>query len=60
MVKDYIDIRAVFSKEGRAVFISHLDLMRTMQRAFSARRFPFGTQKATIRTSTLCFRLRCH
>ncbi len=26
--------RILFSKTGRAVFISHLDLMRTMQRAF--------------------------
>ena len=40
MVKDYIDIRAVFSKEGRAVFISHLDLMRTMQRAFKRAKIP--------------------
>lgn len=28
-----INLRAVFEKSGRAVFISHLDLMRTMQRA---------------------------
>ena len=27
-------LRARFAKEGRAVYISHLDLMRTMQRAF--------------------------
>ena len=27
-------LRLRFAKEGRAVFISHLDLMRTMQRAF--------------------------
>jgi radical SAM-linked protein len=27
-------LRLRFSKEGRAVYISHLDLMRTMQRAF--------------------------
>ena len=26
--------RILFAKEGRAVYISHLDLMRTMQRAF--------------------------
>ncbi|MCM1329259.1 MAG: TIGR03936 family radical SAM-associated protein [Ruminococcus sp.] len=28
-----IEIRACFEKSGRAVFISHLDLLRTMQRA---------------------------
>ena len=28
------DLRMRFIKEGRAVYISHLDLMRTMQRAF--------------------------
>ena len=28
-------LRLVFAKEGRAVYISHLDLMRTMQRAFT-------------------------
>ena len=27
-------LRLRFSKKGRAVYISHLDLMRTMQRAF--------------------------
>ncbi len=27
-------LRLLFSKEGKAVYISHLDLMRTMQRAF--------------------------
>ncbi len=32
---DKKNLRAVFSKSGRAVFISHLDLMRTMQRAFN-------------------------
>ncbi len=29
------DYRLMFKKEGRAVYISHLDLMRTMQRAFA-------------------------
>ena len=29
------DVRAFFRKEGRAKYISHLDLYRTMQRAFS-------------------------
>ena len=32
MVKDYYDVRAVFKKTGRAIFISHLDVMRLMQR----------------------------
>ena len=27
-------LRLRFDKKGRAVYISHLDLMRTMQRAF--------------------------
>ena len=27
-------LRLIFSKEGRAVYISHLDLMRTFQRVF--------------------------
>ena len=27
-------LRLRFAKKGRAVYISHLDLMRTMQRAF--------------------------
>ena len=28
-------LRLRFSKTGRAIYISHLDLMHTMQRAFS-------------------------
>lgn len=35
-----IDIRAVFEKSGRAVFISHLDLFRTMQRALKRSKLP--------------------
>lgn len=35
-----IDIRACFEKSGRAVFISHLDLLRTMQRAVKRSRIP--------------------
>ena len=31
---DTVQYRLVFEKTGRAVYISHLDLMRTMQRAF--------------------------
>lgn len=33
-------LRLVFSKTGRAVYISHLDLMRTMQRAFLRAGYP--------------------
>lgn len=33
-------LRLRFSKTGRAVYISHLDLMQTMQRAFSRAGFP--------------------
>lgn len=34
------DYRLVFAKEGRARYISHLDLMRTMQRAIKRARVP--------------------
>ncbi len=40
MVKDYYDLRAVFKKTDRAVFISHLDLMRVMQRSFKRAKLP--------------------
>ncbi len=40
MVKDSIDVRLVFSKKDRARFISHLDLMRTMTRAFNRGKIP--------------------
>ena len=32
--------RLTYSKKGRAKFISHLDLMRTMQRAFKRAKLP--------------------
>lgn len=35
-----INLRASFEKSGRAVFISHLDLVRTMQRAVKRSRLP--------------------
>lgn len=35
-----INLRARFEKSGRAVYISHLDLMRTMQRAFKRSKIP--------------------
>lgn len=34
MDENPVKLRLRFSKEGRAVYISHLDLMRTLQRAF--------------------------
>lgn len=34
------DLRAVFAKSGRAVYISHLDLNRCMQRAFRRAKLP--------------------
>ncbi|MCM1023787.1 MAG: TIGR03936 family radical SAM-associated protein [Prevotella sp.] len=34
------ELRAKFEKSGRAVYISHLDLMRTMQRAFKRSKIP--------------------
>lgn len=34
------DVRAIFSKTGRAVYISHLDLNRCMQRAFRRSKLP--------------------
>ena len=35
-----INLRAIFEKSGRAVFISHLDLLRTMQRAIKRSKIP--------------------
>ncbi|MGN0675195.1 MAG: TIGR03936 family radical SAM-associated protein [Oscillospiraceae bacterium] len=35
-----VNLRAVFEKSGRAVFISHLDLLRTMQRAIKRSKIP--------------------
>lgn len=35
-----INLRAVFEKSGHAVFISHLDLMRAMQRAIKRSKIP--------------------
>lgn len=35
-----INLRAVFEKSGRAVYISHLDLFRTMQRALKRSKIP--------------------
>lgn len=35
-----INVRASFEKSGRAVFISHLDLVRTMQRAVKRSKLP--------------------
>lgn len=40
MVKDYYDIRAVFRKTDKAIYISHLDLMRVMQRTFKRAKLP--------------------
>lgn len=40
MVKDYYDVRAVFKKTDRAIYISHLDLMRVMQRTFKRAKLP--------------------
>ena len=34
------DIRAFYRKEGRAKYISHLDLYRTVQRAFQRAKLP--------------------
>ena len=33
-------VRMVFAKEGRAVFISHLDLLRCVSRAFGRANLP--------------------
>lgn len=40
MEENRFDRRITFSKSGRAVYISHLDLMRTMQRAFKRAGLP--------------------
>ena len=34
------DIRAFYRKEGRAKYISHLDLYRTIQRSFQRSKLP--------------------
>ena len=38
--KPVYDIRAFYRKEGRAKYISHLDLYRTVQRAFQRAKLP--------------------
>ncbi|MBQ7144759.1 MAG: DUF2344 domain-containing protein [Oscillospiraceae bacterium] len=40
MIEAGTKLRLRFAKEGRAVYISHLDLMRTMQRAFLRAGYP--------------------
>ncbi len=40
MVKDYYEVRAIFKKTDRAIYISHLDLMRVMQRTFKRAKLP--------------------
>lgn len=45
MVKDYYDVRAVFKKTERAIYISHLDLMRVMQRTFKRAGVPIWFTK---------------
>lgn len=45
MVKDYFDVRAVFKKTDRAIYISHLDLMRVMQRTFKRAGVPIWFTK---------------
>ena len=37
---DKYEVRGIFEKTGRAVFISHLDLFRTMQRAMKRSKIP--------------------
>lgn len=45
MVKDYYDVRAVFKKTDRAIYISHLDLMRVIQRTFKRAGVPIWFTK---------------
>lgn len=45
MVKDYYDVRAVFKKTDRAIYISHLDLMRVIQRTFKRSKLPVWFSK---------------
>lgn len=44
-MEERFSYRFVFSKTDRAVFISHLDLMRAMQRAFKRARLPIWHTK---------------
>ena len=40
--------RLLFTKTGRARYISHLDLMRTFQRAFSRAKIPIKIGRAHV------------
>lgn len=42
------EYRAVFSKTGRAKYISHLDLMRAFQRVFKRAHLQYGTLRVSI------------
>lgn len=42
------EYRAVFSKTGRAKYISHLDLMRAFQRVFKGHICQYGTLRVSI------------
>lgn len=44
-MEERYDYRLTFSKSDRAVYISHLDLMRTMQRAFKRAKLPIWYTK---------------
>lgn len=44
-MEERFDYRLTFSKSDRAVYISHLDLMRTMQRAFKRANLPIWYTK---------------
>lgn len=54
---DKKEVRAVFSKTDRAVYISHLDLMRTIQRAVKRAKLPVWYSEGFNPRIYLCFPL---
>ena len=52
--KDFVTIRLVFSKTGRARYISHLDLNRAMIRAIRRAALPIVSDATRLRGDT-CF-----
>ena len=52
-------VRLQFSKQGGAAYISHLDLMKTLQRSFCRAKLPVRYSKDLIRISISRFWYRC-
>ena len=52
-------LRMRFSKTGRAIWLSHLDLMRTMQRAFLRAEYPLKYSEGFNPHARFPFYCRC-